>query len=99
MTAASPKSFQISKSRYQMERKIFEELLELKRIQLRSGRTDESSLVRRMSDNYTKGVREMIGLKNYDGPWTFKDFEKYLYSKFYCDEYNHCALSRVASIS
>ena len=49
---------------------------------MRSGRTEETVMVKRLSDNYTKSVREMIGLKNYDGPWTFKDFEKYLYSKF-----------------
>ena len=65
-----------------MERKIFEELLELKRLQTRTGRSNETHLVKSLSDSYANCVREMIGLKNYDGPFTFKDFEKYLYSKF-----------------
>jgi hypothetical protein len=66
-----------------MERKIFEELLELKRLQTRTGRSNETHLVKSLSDSYANCVREMIGLKNYDGPFTFKDFEKYLYSKFF----------------
>ena len=68
--------------RYQMERKIFEELLELKRNQIRAGRANEQLLVKRLSDSYAKTINELAGLKNYDGPFTFKEFEKYLYSKF-----------------
>lgn len=64
-----------------MERKIFEELLELKRNQIRAGRANEQLLVKRLSDGYAKTIQEIAGLKNYDGPFTFKDFEKYLYSK------------------
>jgi len=47
----------------------------------RSGRSNEPALVKRLSETYAKCVREMIGLRSYDGPFTFKDFEKYLYSK------------------
>ena len=65
-----------------MERKIFEELLELKRNQIRAGRANEQLLVKRLSDSYAKTINELAGLKNYDGPFTFKEFEKYLYSKF-----------------
>ena len=72
---------QNSLRKYQMERKIFEELLELKRQQIRAGRANEQLLVKRMSDKYDKTVHEIAGLKNYDGPFTFKEFEKYLYSK------------------
>jgi hypothetical protein len=67
--------------RYQMERKIFEELLELKRLQIRAGRANEQLLVKRLSDSYGKTVQNLVGLHNYDGPFTFKEFEKYLYSK------------------
>ena len=41
--------------RYQVERKIFEELLELKRMQIRAGRANEQVLVKRLSGvEYTK---------------------------------------------
>ena len=66
-----------------MERKVFEELLELKRMQIRAGRANEQLLVKRLSDNYAKTIQDLAGLKNYDGPFTFKAFEKYLYSKFF----------------
>ena len=72
---------QNSLRKYQMERKIFEELLELKRQQIRAGRANEQLLVKRLSDGYAKVVHEAAGLKTYDGPFTFKEFEKYLYSK------------------
>ena len=65
-----------------MERRIFEELLELKQMQIRAGRANEQVLVKRLSDNYSKSIQKTMGLKNHDGPYTFKDFEKYLYSKY-----------------
>ena len=64
-----------------MERRIFEELLELKRMQIRAGRANESVLVKRLSDKYSKEIQSTMGLKSHDGPYTFKEFEKYLYSK------------------
>ena len=67
--------------KYKMERKIFEELLELKRQQIRAGRANEQLLVKRLSDGYAKTINDLAGLRNYDGPFTFKEFEKYLYSK------------------
>ena len=66
-----------------MERKVFEELLELKRLQIQAGRANEQLLVKRLSDNYSKTLQDLVGLKNYDGPFTFKEFEKYLYSKYF----------------
>ena len=69
-------------SRYQVERKIFEELLELKRMQIRAGRANEQVLVKRLSDKYSKEIQSTMGLKSHDGPYTFKEFEKYLYSKY-----------------
>ena len=68
--------------RYQVERRIFEELLELKRMQIRAGRANESVLVKRLSDKYTKEMQSTMGLRSHDGPYTFKEFEKYLYSKY-----------------
>ena len=72
---------QNSLRKYQMERKIFEELLELKRLQIQAGRANEQLLVKRLSDSYSKTLQDLVGLKNYDGPFTFKEFEKYLYSE------------------
>lgn len=69
--------------RFQMERKIFEELLELKRLQIRAGRANEQLMVKRLSDSYAKTVQSLAGLRNYDGPFTFKEFEKYLYSELF----------------
>ena len=68
--------------RYQVERRIFEELLELKRMQIRAGRANEQVLVKRLSDKYSKELQSTMGLKSHDGPYTFKEFEKYLYSKY-----------------
>ncbi len=64
-----------------MERRVFEQLLELKRLQIRAGRANEQMLVKRLNDSYAKTIRDLAGLKIYDGPFTFKEFEKYLYSK------------------
>ena len=68
--------------RYQVERRIFEELLELKRMQIRAGRANEQVLVKRLSDKYSKELQSTMGLKSHDGPYTFKEFEKYLYSEY-----------------
>ena len=43
--------------RYQVERRIFEELLELKRMQIRAGRANEQVLVKRLSDKYSKELQ------------------------------------------
>jgi hypothetical protein len=40
--------------RYQIERRIFQELLDLKRLQIRAGRANESVLVKRLADEYTR---------------------------------------------
>ena len=66
-----------------MERKIFEELLELKRLQIRAGRANEQLMVKRLSEGYSRTIQELVGMKNYNGPYTFKEFEKYLYSKWF----------------
>ena len=50
-------------------------------MQIRAGRANEQLLVKRLSDKYSKEIQSTMGLKNHDGPYTFKEFEKYLYSK------------------
>jgi hypothetical protein len=66
--------------RYHLERKIFQELLELKRLQIRAGKSNEQVLVKRLSDAYKKAGLS-INYREYDGPYTFRNFEKYLYGK------------------
>ena len=51
-------------------------------MQIRAGRANESVLVKRLSDKYTKEMQSTMGLRSHDGPYTFKEFEKYLYSKY-----------------
>lgn len=66
--------------RYHLERRIFHELLELKRLQIRAGKSNEQVLVKRLVDEYKKAGL-IVGLKQYDGIYTFKHFERYLYGK------------------
>ncbi|KAL1110463.1 hypothetical protein AAG570_007991 [Ranatra chinensis] len=63
-----------------MERRIFHHLLELKRLQIRAGRASEGILVKRLVDDYSKAP-PMMGLQQYNGPYTFAAFEKYLYEQ------------------
>ncbi|XP_059472866.1 inversin isoform X2 [Neocloeon triangulifer] len=71
---------QVSTRKYQLERRIFQELLELKKAQLRAGRGNESILVKRAVDEYRKeGL--IVGLRQYDGPYSFRAFEQYLYDQ------------------
>ncbi|CAG0879444.1 unnamed protein product [Darwinula stevensoni] len=66
--------------RFELERKIFSELLELKRLQIRSGKANESLVVKRMVDRYKQ--EGLLGLKGYDGPYTFRSFERFLYALY-----------------
>jgi hypothetical protein len=51
-------------------------------MQIRAGRANEQVLVKRLSDKYSKELQSTMGLKSHDGPYTFKEFEKYLYSEY-----------------
>lgn len=75
-----------------MERRIFHELLELKRLQIRAGRSNEAVLVKRLVDDYRRAGL-WIGLKQYEGVFTFRAFEKYLYGKFMLVKINHFGIS------
>jgi len=63
-----------------LERLIFYQLSELKRLQIRVGKSDERVLVKRLIEEYDR--TGFIGLSRYNGPFSFKRFEKYLYGKF-----------------
>ncbi|GAB0094139.1 Ankyrin repeat [Sergentomyia squamirostris] len=78
-------SIQKNIRRYYMERKIFQHLLELKSLQIRSSKVNEAILVKRAVDDYHKSV-DALGyetgatLKRYPHKeYTFKSFEVFLY--------------------
>lgn len=67
--------------RYHLERLIFYQLSELKRLQIRAAKSDERVLVKRLIEEYGR-TGLFIGLKRYNGPYSFKRFEKYLYGTY-----------------
>jgi len=68
-----------------MERKIFQHLLELKSLQIRSSKLNEAVLVKRAVDDYHKSCVLLGGetgtrLRRYNfSEYTFKNFELFLY--------------------
>lgn len=63
-----------------MERKIFQHLLELKRMQIRSGQHNEATLVKRAIDAYHGSCASTVGAGRYNSrDLSFKAFEKFLY--------------------
>ncbi|KAH8311222.1 hypothetical protein KR044_005035 [Drosophila immigrans] len=82
---AVTRSIQRNIRRYYMERKIFQHLLELKSLQIRSNKLNESVLVKRAVDDYHKSCVLLGGetgtrLRRYNfTEYTFKNFELFLY--------------------
>lgn len=67
-------------SRYFLERKIFQNLMDLKRIQIRSSKAHEAVLVKRAIDEYHKSSLAYVGAGRYiSNDFTYKSFEKFLY--------------------
>ncbi|KAK9498035.1 hypothetical protein O3M35_003920 [Rhynocoris fuscipes] len=79
-TISVTQAVQYSVRKYHLERRIFHQLLELKRLQIRAGRASEGILVKRLVDDY-KRAGLMLGLQPYDGVYSFRSFEKYLYEQ------------------
>ncbi|EDW14986.2 protein phosphatase 1 regulatory subunit 12A [Drosophila mojavensis] len=82
---AVTRSIQRNIRRYYMERKIFQHLLELKSLQIRSNKLNEVVLVKRAVDDYHKSCVLLGGetgtrLRRYNfSEYTFKNFELFLY--------------------
>ncbi|KAL4709384.1 hypothetical protein ACJJTC_013673 [Scirpophaga incertulas] len=71
---------QTNMRRYYCERKIFQHLFELKRLQIRTSKTNEAVLVKRAIDDYNKSSLANVGLGPYNNPdFSFSSFEKFLY--------------------
>ena len=64
-----------------MERKIFQQLLDLKQMQIRIGQANEQVFAKRLIDGFRKDA-VTVGLRPYDGSYSFQQLEVYLYSKF-----------------
>ena len=72
-------------SRYNLERKIFQQLLELKQMQIvtppqlgRIGYTSEQVNAKRLIESFRKDS-VTVGLRPYDGGYSFAELETYLY--------------------
>ena len=75
--------------RYQLERRIFQELLELKRLQIRASKANEAVIVKQLSERYNNTVRQLAPGDQYRGNFLFKEFEAFLYTtlqKIQCPE-------------
>ncbi|XP_015585183.1 ankyrin repeat domain-containing protein 11 isoform X2 [Cephus cinctus] len=74
---------QISLRRYHLERKIFFQLMELKRLQIRHGRANEQVLVKRQVEAFHRAgtAGPALGVAKYDQPLTFRHFEAFLYEQ------------------
>lgn len=62
-----------------MERKLFQQLLDLKQMQIRIGRANEQVLAKRLIDGLRKDAIT-VDLRPYDGSYSFHQLEVYLYS-------------------
>lgn len=67
--------------RYHLERKIFQHLLDLKRLQIRSGQHNETVLVKRAIDAYHRSCAATVGAGRYiSQDYSFRSFESFLYN-------------------
>ncbi|XP_071548370.1 uncharacterized protein [Panulirus ornatus] len=85
--AASPstevsitQAMQNTMRKYALERRLFQQLLELKRMQIRNTRANEHVLIKRMVDSFHK-EGNLLGIRGYGGPYSFSSYEKYLYDQ------------------
>ncbi|XP_068232631.1 uncharacterized protein [Palaemon carinicauda] len=73
-------AMQTTMRKYALERRLFQQLLDLKRVQIRNTRANEHVLIKRMVDtNQKEGLA--LGLRGYSGPFNFQNYEKYLYDQ------------------
>lgn len=47
---------------------------------MRAGKANEQLLVKRLAENY-KRAGFSVNFRDFEGPFTFRNFEKYLYGK------------------
>jgi hypothetical protein len=63
-----------------LERKIFQQLLDWKQMQIRIGQANEQVFAKRLIDELRKDA-VTVGLRPYDGSYSFQQLQVYLFSK------------------
>ena len=67
--------------KYEVEKRIFQELAEMKRHQIRAGRANEAVMVKRIADQFNSNLDMLWGMRMFKGDYSFKTFENHLYSE------------------
>ena len=67
--------------RYYLERKLFEELYDLKRHQIRTGKSNEPQLVKRLVDRFRR-EHKAPGMGDFNGPFSYRAYELFLYGLY-----------------
>ncbi|XP_046635240.1 uncharacterized protein LOC124314176 isoform X4 [Daphnia pulicaria] len=66
--------------RYNLERKIFQQLLDWKQMQIRIGQANEQVFAKRLIDELRKDA-VTVGLRPYDGSYSFQQLQVYLFNQ------------------
>ncbi|XP_076305817.1 uncharacterized protein LOC143222757 [Tachypleus tridentatus] len=64
----------------QVEKRLFEDLEEMKKQQQRYGRRNEAVIVQRLANKLRKDV-VAAGLREFEGPYNYKTYEKYIFEQ------------------
>ena len=75
--------FFITLLRYYLERKLFEELYDLKRYQIRTGKSNEPQTVKRLVEKFRRDVLAP-GMSDFKGPYSYRAYEMFLYGEHFC---------------
>lgn len=59
---------------------MFEELYDLKRYQIRTGKSNEPQMVKRLLEKFRREIRAP-GMADFKGPYSYRAYEMYLYGK------------------
>ena len=57
---------------------MFEELYDLKRYQIRTGKANEPQFVKRLLEKFRREVKAP-GMVDFNGPYTYRAYEMYIY--------------------
>ncbi|KAB7502560.1 hypothetical protein Anas_08752 [Armadillidium nasatum] len=74
------RAMQTTLRQYSLERRLFQQLLDLKRMQIRNSRANEHVTIKKLVDDFNKD-NARLGFKEYRGQFTFAAYEKYLYDQ------------------
>ena len=72
---------QAEQRKFQIEKVLMAELLELKEVQIRTPITCAAVAAKRMIDSFNKKIVNYVGVRTYSGSFTFQDFENHLFGE------------------